>query len=89
VTHNAIKVGAAGRVGDKHHTEKISSLGGNVFWEGEGSANDVLVEKVDVVAIRIGRIVVKGEVAGEHGIENDATAPDVDGAADIEAFADD
>jgi hypothetical protein len=89
MAHNAIKIGAAGRVRNEHHTEKISSIGRDVFREGERGADDVLVEKVDIVAIRIGRIVVERKVTSEHGIENDATAPNIDGAADIEAFADD
>lgn len=40
----------------------------DIFGEGERCRNDIFVQQVDVVAFRVGWIVIEGEIAGEHGI---------------------
>ena len=89
VRHDSLQVGAELRVRYEHLAEEVASLGGDVVWEGELGAQDILVEEVDVVSFRICGIVVEWEIAGQHRIQNNATGPDVDCRADVEALADD
>ena len=81
-----LEAGAVDGVGLEHEGEELASVGGDVLGEGERGVDDVLVEEVNVVAVRVGGVVVKGKVAGEHGIEDDAAGPDVDGGADVGAL---
>jgi len=87
VVHYFLEAGAASGVRDEHHAKYVSRLRRDVVWEGKRGVDDVLIEEIDVVTVRVGRIVVKGEIASEHGVEDNPTAPDVNGTADIEAFA--
>lgn len=89
VSSNVLDRAAVGWVGDEHLEEELSRLGGDPVGEGEGGVDDVLVEEVDIVAFRVGRIVVVGEVAGEHGVEDDAATPHVDRRSDVLALLDD
>lgn len=57
--------------------------------EEEQHADNVLVEDVNIVTVGVCRNVVEGEVPGKHGVGDDAAVLDVDGAADVEALADD
>ena len=89
VYHYGFEAGAASRIRDEHHAEYVSGFCRDVLWEGERSVYDVFIEEVDVVAVGVGGVIVEREVASEHGVEDDTTAPDVDCTADVEAFADD
>lgn len=60
-------------------------MGRELKW----GVDDVSIELVDVVAIRVGRIVVERKVAAQHRVEDDTTAPDVDGAPDVHALTHD
>ena len=87
--HDDVETGASGRIWDEHDTEEIAGLFGDVIGKGEWGADNVLVQKIDVVAVWIGRVIVKRQVSRQHGIENDAAAPNINCAADVEALADD
>lgn len=91
-------------VGDENPAEEVSGVWCDVFWEGEGSGNDVFVQKIDVVALGVCWVVIEREVTGKHGIlanisltvyrpwssyQNDTAAPDVDLAAGVERIAND
>jgi hypothetical protein len=52
----------------KDSSQKIAGMRCDIFGEGQRSRNNVFVEKVDVVAFRIGWIVVEGEIACQHRI---------------------
>jgi hypothetical protein len=41
---------------------------GDVFGEGERGGHDIFVEKVDVVAFGVGRVVVEWKISSQHGI---------------------
>lgn len=45
-------------VGDEHDLQQVFGLRGHVVWEVKPGIHDVLVEKVDVVSIGIGGIVI-------------------------------
>lgn len=47
----------------------------DVVGEGERRVNNVLVEKVDIIAVWIGGIVIEGEVARQYCVENYAAGP--------------
>lgn len=68
VPGNFEKVGALTGIGDEDALQKIASMRGDVFGEGERGRDDILVEEVNVVAFGVGRIVVKRQVSGQHGI---------------------
>ena len=87
--HDNVETGSSGRIWDEHDAEEIAGLFGDVIGKGERGADNVLVQKIDVVAVWIGGVVVKRQVSGKHGIENDAAAPNINCAADVEALADD
>jgi hypothetical protein len=53
------KVGSLPGVWDENPPEKISSMGGDIFGKGEGRVDNVLVQQVDIIALGVGRIVVK------------------------------
>jgi hypothetical protein len=89
VGHYFIEASAASGIGYEHHAEDVSRFGRDVLWEGKRGVDDVFVEQINVIAVRVGGVVIEGEVASEHGVQDDAAAPDVDCTADVEAFADD
>ena len=71
--HNGRQVRTAGGIGDEHDGQEIPGFIGDVVGEGKGSVDDVLVEQVDVVAVRVGRVVIEGEVASEHSVQDNST----------------
>jgi hypothetical protein len=40
----------------------------HILRESEGGRDDVFVQQVDIIALRIGGVVVKRKIAGEHGV---------------------
>jgi len=86
VLHDEAEVGAALGIWLEHDGQQVTGFGGDVVGEGQRGVDDVLVEQVDVVAVRVGGVVIKGEIAGEHGVEDDAAGPYIDGRADVGAF---
>ena len=76
-------------IGDQDAFQQVSSMRRDVDREDERCVADVLVEKVDVVALGVVRIVIEGEVAGQHSVEDDTTAPDVHLAAAVQAITND
>lgn len=40
----------------------------DIFGECQGSCDNVFVQKIDIVTIRVGRVVVKGEITCKHRI---------------------
>ena len=53
---------------DQYTPQKVARVRCNIFWEGQWSRDNVFIQKIDIVALRIGRIIVKGKVTGKHGI---------------------
>jgi hypothetical protein len=53
------QVGAFSRVGNQNASQKVSSVWSYIFRECQGSCGDVFVQKVDVVAFGVCRIVVE------------------------------
>ncbi len=48
--------------------EKIPSVGCNIFRKGKRRGHNVLVQEVDVVAFRVGWVVIKWKIACQHRI---------------------
>jgi hypothetical protein len=46
-------------VGDEYPTEKISRVGGYIFGKRQGGRDNILVKQIDVVAFRVGWVIVK------------------------------
>jgi len=68
VASNFEEIGAFPGIRNKDSAEEVAGVWGNIVGECERSVDDVLVEEVDVVAFGICRIVVEGEIAGQHGV---------------------
>ena len=68
VLHDRREVGPFDRIRDQHLLKKITGFEGNVIGERQLGADDVFVEQVDVVPIRIRGIIVKGQVSSQHGV---------------------
>jgi hypothetical protein len=68
VTRDLEQIRTLSWVGHQYALEQISCVGCDVFGEGEWSGNNVLVEKVDVIALRVGWVVVEGQVTCQHGV---------------------
>lgn len=47
-------------------TQQITSVWCHIFWKGERSRRNVLVQKVDVVSLWVGWVVIKGQIASQH-----------------------
>jgi hypothetical protein len=77
------------RVGNKHHEEQVLDNIRHVFWEVEGGAHNILVEEVDVVTVRVCGVVIIRKVAGNHGVQDDTTRPNIDSGTDVETFCHD
>lgn len=76
-------------VRDKHPSQEIPSIGTNGWGEDKGRGEDVLVELIDVITIRICRVIIIGEVTSEHGVEDDTTGPDIDSGTHVLSIRDD
>lgn len=83
-------------------SEEIAGHGGDIFGEGEGCRADVFIEKIDVVSLGIGWIIVKREIARQHrvlpirdtyacglGYQDDTATPDVDFPACVQPICND
>jgi len=68
VSGNLKQVGPFPRIGYQYSPEKVTSVWSYIFREGQGCRHYILVEKVDIVAFRVRRIVVKGQITRKHGI---------------------
>jgi hypothetical protein len=68
MTRDLEQICALSWVWDEYALEKVSCMRRDIFGESEWGGDDVLVEKVDVVTLRVRRVIVKGQVASQHGI---------------------
>lgn len=57
------QVGTFPRVGNQYPSQQVTGVGCNIFGECKGGADDVFVEKIDVVTIWVGRVVVEGKIS--------------------------
>jgi hypothetical protein len=87
VLHDTLEAASAGGVRDEHHAEEVAGLSGDVLWKGKWGVDDILVEEVDVVTVGVGRVIVEWKIPRQHGVKDNAAAPDVNGTANIEALA--
>jgi len=53
------QIGPLTWVGDKNPPEKVTGVRSNVLGECEWSRDDVFIQKIDVVAFRIRRVIVE------------------------------
>jgi hypothetical protein len=65
---NFKEVSTFSRIWDQYPSEQIAGVRCDIFGECERSVDDVFVEQVDVVAFGVCGIVVKREIACQHGI---------------------
>jgi len=86
VSHDFTQIGAESGIWDKHDGQQVARLRGDILREGEGRVHDIAIEKVDVITIWVGGIVVKGEVTGEHCIKDDTARPNVDRRTNVHAI---
>ena len=89
VSNHVLEQGSFGWIRDKDPAQQISCQWCDVLGERERRAHNVLVQQVDVVAFGVGRIVVVRKIACQHGVQYDATAPDVHLASAVPALAHD
>ena len=89
VVHDSLDTSSVFGVGDEHEREEIPGLGGYIVRERQWGVDDIFVQQVNVVSVGVGRVIIEGEVAGKHGVEDDAATPNVHGGSDIHAVGDD
>jgi hypothetical protein len=65
---NFEQVGTFPRVRNQYPSQKVTSVGCNIFGEGERGGNDVFVKEIDVVSIGVCGIVVEREIASQHSV---------------------
>jgi len=53
---------------DQNTTKKVASMRSDIFGECERSRDNVLVEQVDVVSFRVGRIIIERKITSQHGV---------------------
>lgn len=68
VFHDGGEISATGRVRDEHHGKEVAGIFGDILGERERSVNNVLVEKVYVITIRVCGIVIEWKVTCKHGV---------------------
>jgi hypothetical protein len=68
VTSNLKQIGTLSRVGDQDPAQEVASMRRDILGEGQGRRDNVLVQQVDVITFRVGRIVIEGQVSCKHGI---------------------
>ena len=83
--HDLVEGRALRGVRHEHAQEQGARLGGDIVGEGKRGGHNVLVQHIDIVAVRVRGVVVERQVAGEHGIQDHAARPHVDGRADVHA----
>lgn len=62
------KIRSLSGIGHQNASEQIAGMGGDIFREGERGRNNVFVQQVDVITVWVRRVIVKGQVTGEHGV---------------------
>ena len=78
MVHDSVDVSPFFRIGNKHEREEIPGLGGDIVGERRGSDDNILVEQVDIVLV-----VIKGEIAGEHSVQDNAATPNIHGRSNV------
>lgn len=89
MAHDSLNVSSVFRIRDEHKREEIPGLSGDVVGERQWGVDDIFVQEVNVVSVRVGRVVVEGEVTGQHSVEDDAATPNVHGGPDVHAVGND
>jgi hypothetical protein len=67
------EIGTFSGVRNQNPSQEITGVRSDVFGEGQRRGDDVLVKEVDIVAVRVGWIVVERQIAREHGVLNKAS----------------
>ena len=62
------QIGSLPWIGHEDSTQEVAGVRGHVFGKGEWSRDDVFIEEVDVVALRVGGIIVERQISSEHSI---------------------
>lgn len=66
------EVGTFARIGNQDSSQEVTGVRGDIFGESEGRSDDVLVKEVDIVAVRVGWVIIERQIACEHGVLNEA-----------------
>ena len=89
VVHDSLDISSIFGIRDEHKRQEIPGLGGNVIGEGQWGVDNIFVQQVNVVSVGVGRVVVEGEVTGQHSVEDDTATPNVHGGSDVHAVGND
>src|SRR6266481_4245505 len=89
MAHDVRQARVSFQVRHKHHGKEVACIQTDIVGEGEGHVDYGLVEELDIVAIGVGRVIIKREIASEHGIEDNPTGPYVYSRASVQALGDD
>ena len=87
MAHDVRQARVSFQVRHKHHGKEVACIQTDIVGEGEGHVDYGLVEELDIVAIGVGRVIIKREIAGERIEDN--TGPCVYRRANIQALGDD
>ena len=55
-------------VGHQYTPQEIARMGRHIFGERQRSRDNVLVQEINVITIRVGGVIVKGEVSRKHRV---------------------
>jgi hypothetical protein len=62
------KVCPLSRTGNQDSAQQVSGVRCNIFGKGERSGNYILIKQVNVVSFRVRGVIIKWQVARQHGI---------------------
>lgn len=68
MSHDPLHIASLCWVGDKHHSEEISCIMRDIVRKYKGGRQDIVVQLVDVVAVRVGWVIVERKIARQHRI---------------------
>ena len=82
--HDLVQRRTLRRVWHEHACKQRARLWADIVRKRQRRRHNVLVQHIDVVAVRVRGIVVKRQVAGEHRVQDHTARPHVDGRTDIQ-----
>lgn len=68
VTGDLKQVGSFPWIRYQYPPQQVARMWSHIFGECQGGCDDVFIQQVDVVTIRICRVVVKGEISCKHRV---------------------
>ena len=89
MVHDGLDISSVFGIGDEHERQEIPGLRRDVVGERQRGVDNILVQQVDVVSVGVGRVIVEGEVTGQHSVEDNTATPNIHGRSNVPAVGND